>query len=154
MSRAQASMEFLMTYGWAILVVLAAIGALAYFGVLSPDKFLPSKCSMTPGIDCSEFKISPTDITFAFRNGIGQTLIITQIDVSQQGGGICSWQISNGTFPNGEIRTFKASDSGVSCTNGAVGDRYRGDIIVHYYQKGFQDIPKTTDGSVVGKVQS
>lgn len=29
-----------MTYGWAILVVLAAIAALAYFGVLSPDKFL------------------------------------------------------------------------------------------------------------------
>lgn len=34
--KGQAAMEFLMTYGWAILVVLAAIGALAYFGVLSP----------------------------------------------------------------------------------------------------------------------
>jgi uncharacterized protein (UPF0333 family) len=39
MRKGQAAMEFLMTYGWAILVVLAAIGALAYFGVLSPDKF-------------------------------------------------------------------------------------------------------------------
>jgi uncharacterized protein (UPF0333 family) len=29
--RGQAAMEFLMTYGWAILVVLIAIGALAYF---------------------------------------------------------------------------------------------------------------------------
>jgi len=38
--RAQAAMEFLMTYGWAILVVLVAIGALAYVGVLSPEKFL------------------------------------------------------------------------------------------------------------------
>jgi len=36
-----AFMEFLMTYGWAILIVLVAIGALAYFGVLAPDKFLP-----------------------------------------------------------------------------------------------------------------
>ena len=34
--KSQAAMEFLMTYGWAILVVLVAIGALAYFGVLSP----------------------------------------------------------------------------------------------------------------------
>ncbi len=31
--------EFLLTYGWAILIVLIAIGALAYFGVLSPEDF-------------------------------------------------------------------------------------------------------------------
>ena len=31
-------MEFLMVYGWAILVVIAAIFALAYFDVLSFDK--------------------------------------------------------------------------------------------------------------------
>lgn len=35
------AMEFLMTYGWAILVVLVAVGSLAYFGVLSPDHFVP-----------------------------------------------------------------------------------------------------------------
>ncbi|MCJ7816861.1 MAG: hypothetical protein MUP55_03300 [Candidatus Aenigmarchaeota archaeon] len=37
------TMEFLMTYGWAILVVLAAIGALWYFGVLSPSNFFPKQ---------------------------------------------------------------------------------------------------------------
>ena len=31
------AMDFLYTYGWAILVVLGAIGALAYFGVLVPE---------------------------------------------------------------------------------------------------------------------
>ncbi len=36
-------MEFLMTYGWAILVMLIAIGALAYFGVISPEKLLPKE---------------------------------------------------------------------------------------------------------------
>lgn len=34
-------MDFLMTYGWAILVVLIAIGMLAYFGILNPDKLVP-----------------------------------------------------------------------------------------------------------------
>ena len=33
-------MEFVLTYGWPLLIVLAAIGALAYFGVLSPDTLL------------------------------------------------------------------------------------------------------------------
>ena len=48
--RGQAAMEFLLTYGWAILVVLVVIGALAYMGVLDPAKMLPrlgymySKC--------------------------------------------------------------------------------------------------------------
>ena len=38
--KSQVALDFLMTYGWAILVVLVAIGALAYFGVLIPDKYL------------------------------------------------------------------------------------------------------------------
>ncbi|MBD3163915.1 hypothetical protein GF323_01835 [Candidatus Woesearchaeota archaeon] len=50
--RAQAAMEFLMTYGWAILVVLVAIGALAYFGVLSPERFLPERCDGPAGLTC------------------------------------------------------------------------------------------------------
>lgn len=40
--KSQAAIEFLMTYGWAILVVLIAVGALAYFGVLNKEKILPS----------------------------------------------------------------------------------------------------------------
>jgi hypothetical protein len=34
--KGQAAMEFLMTYGWAILVVLIALGALFYLGVFNP----------------------------------------------------------------------------------------------------------------------
>jgi hypothetical protein len=34
-------MEFLETYGWSILVIMAAIGTLAYFGILSPNNLLP-----------------------------------------------------------------------------------------------------------------
>jgi len=36
------SVEFLLTYGWAILVVLIVIVALAYFGVLNPERILPN----------------------------------------------------------------------------------------------------------------
>ena len=36
--KSQAALEFIMTYGWAILVVLVAIGALAYFGILYDNR--------------------------------------------------------------------------------------------------------------------
>ncbi len=71
----QAALEFLMTYGWAILVVLVAVGALAYFGVLSPDRFLPQRCSFQAGISCLDFSYDiisaiPT-LKFVIRNNLG-----------------------------------------------------------------------------------
>ncbi|MBN1156772.1 hypothetical protein JXA85_04090 [Candidatus Woesearchaeota archaeon] len=82
--KGQAAMEFLMTYGWAILVVLAAIGALAYFGVLSPDKFLPERCAGAAGLDCVE-KASITSsatagtISFALKNNLGHNINLTYV---------------------------------------------------------------------------
>ena len=70
--KGQAALEFLMTYGWAILVVLAAIGALAYFGVLSPDRFLPEKCTLPSGIACLDFKYSAeTNFSLIIQNAGG-----------------------------------------------------------------------------------
>ncbi len=81
MKRAQAAMEFLMTYGWAILVVLIAIGALAYFGVLNPSRFLPESCTIGPGLACTDFKIDTNgDGTLVIRNGMGQSL--TEVTVA------------------------------------------------------------------------
>jgi amino acid transporter len=36
--------KFLLAYGWAIMVVLIAIAALAYFGVLNTGNFKPNLC--------------------------------------------------------------------------------------------------------------
>ncbi|MBR9699766.1 hypothetical protein GOV09_04890 [Candidatus Woesearchaeota archaeon] len=75
--KAQAAMEFLMTYGWAILVVLVAIGALAYFGVLSPDKFLPERCTGTAGLDCvDKAVIEDNRLQISLRNNLGYTIRI------------------------------------------------------------------------------
>jgi len=88
--RGQAAMEFLMTYGWAILVVLVAIGALAYFGVLSPDKFLPERCTGPAGLDCID-KASITastgpansgNIQFVIKNNQGYDIQMEESDVA------------------------------------------------------------------------
>jgi len=54
MKKAQSAMEYLMTYGWAILVILIAIGALFYLGVFDPS--VPNTCSMEPPFTCMGIK--------------------------------------------------------------------------------------------------
>jgi hypothetical protein len=70
--KGQSALEFLMTYGWAILVVLAAIGALAYFGVLNPSNFLPDQCTSSTGFGCVGKPIVTADYAaFILTNGVG-----------------------------------------------------------------------------------
>jgi hypothetical protein len=70
--KGQAALEFMMTYGWAILVVLAAIGALSYFGILNPSKFTPDTCLASSGFACPGKPLVSNDtITFSIVNGLG-----------------------------------------------------------------------------------
>ena len=77
--KSQAALEFIMTYGWAILVVLVAVGALAYFGVLSPDRFLPNKCTMQSGIACLDHKATATQLQVVVQNSLGYDITITDV---------------------------------------------------------------------------
>lgn len=56
--KGQAAMEFLLTYGWAILAVLVALSALAYFGVLNPSNYTPNQCTLPTGLSCIDYTLS------------------------------------------------------------------------------------------------
>ena len=82
--RGQAALEFLMTYGWAILVVLVVIGTLAYFGVLNPSFLLPEKCTLQMGLYCNDHRIDAdsSDISLKLNNGMGKGIIISRIKIT------------------------------------------------------------------------
>ena len=67
-SKAQAAMEFLLSYGWIILAVLLAIGALVYFGVLSSEKLLPERCILPHGLYCADHKVTPNEVVLVVEN--------------------------------------------------------------------------------------
>ncbi len=83
--RAQAAMEYLMTYGWAILVIVIVLAILAFF--LPNLTKIPETCQFTqPGFSCSEnpavvFNSSTKQVSASFnlQNGKGQTLIIREV---------------------------------------------------------------------------
>ena len=140
--RSQAAMEFLMTYGWAILVVLAAVAALAYFGVLNPEKFLPNKCVIEPGLACVDSKIEASKTTLVLSNGLGKTIAITNIAV-----GTCSAAFTADLL-SGTENTFVLDN----CNNGIVQDKFKAGINVTYTSKD-TGLSQKMYGSITTKVQ-
>jgi hypothetical protein len=141
--KGQAAMEFLMTYGWAILVVLAAIAALAYFGVLSPDRFLPEKCTMPSGIACLDFSQEGADgVTLSLQNAAGFDM--TNISVGVTG---CTADTTPAALPNGQKDVYTAT----GCTLGAVGQKFKGVVTMEYTNAG-TGLPHTAQGEVIFKV--
>ncbi|MEK6964354.1 MAG: hypothetical protein AABX70_08065 [Nanoarchaeota archaeon] len=103
--KGQTALEFLMTYGWAIIVVLAAIAALAYFGILSPDRFLPDKCTMSPGFYCAQYKVDGVNNKFQLQleNKFGVGVTGVSINVSGRQPLSCSSvQVISGPLENDE----------------------------------------------------
>jgi uncharacterized protein (UPF0333 family) len=121
MRRGQAALEFIMTYGWAIIAVLAAIGALAYFGVLSPSKYLPDKCVFTTGIGCKDFSIQHSGandllVRFTVSNNLGDGMILGTNNVSaiyRNTGASCG-PAASVTIPVGGERGFNCTFVGMS----------------------------------------
>ncbi|MEM3875886.1 MAG: hypothetical protein QXP35_02315 [Candidatus Micrarchaeaceae archaeon] len=76
--KAQSAMEYLMTYGWAILIIAVVLAALDMLGVFSGSTFLGTSCLATPGYSCSSPIISTNTLgdnllSFNFSE-TGQTL--------------------------------------------------------------------------------
>jgi len=139
MKKAQAAMEFLMTYGWAILVVLVVIGALAYFGVLNPQNLLPEKCTLPMGLYCRDHRVDGTlnTVNFRLENGMGEGIMIRDITITGEVfntcdaddktadtyNGITGWHLANGDSDSVKI----------SCTDVvAFTGKAKGDITITY----------------------
>jgi len=84
--KAQAAMEFLMTYGWAILAVLVVIAALAFFGVLDPANVVPDSCGFPSNFACTDFSVeNPNTVSFKIRNDNLKNIDVTGVGVEGNG---------------------------------------------------------------------
>ena len=150
-------MEFLMTYGWAILVVLAAIGALAYFGVLSPDRFLPDKCTANPPFACTEYKINTSHVYFRLQNSAGTDVAITEVTLTCDGGATAAVNATNGaaaSILNGNAVgiSWDAADVPATCAGLSPGNRFRGTYDITYV-RATETVSHTGSGNIQVRVE-
>jgi len=142
-------MEFLMTYGWAILVVLVAIGALVYFGVLSPSKFLPDTCSIGQGFACNGFKVTATTVQLIAVNSIGDDLSAVAVAIS---GCTASAEASgDDTWNDGATLGGTDGITLTACTNGAAGASFKEDVTLTYTTS--TGISHTVTGTLVTEIE-
>jgi len=72
--KAQSAMEYLMTYGWAILIIAVVLGALFSLGVFSGSSLLGTSCVASPGYYCQNPVLAGGKLTFGFGQNTGATV--------------------------------------------------------------------------------
>jgi hypothetical protein len=158
MRKAQAALEFLTTYGWAFLVILVMIGALAYFGVLNPSNLLPPRCMFSPEIQCLEHQILGNVggsghgyLAFRVRNNVGQmaSFSFNATDVATNQGCTSVGIIGGGT----DIKAGRIME--VNCTFPStlpVGDRRKFEVSAIYMKSG-GSYNTSVKGEIYGEIQ-
>ena len=100
-NKGQAAMEFLMTYGWALLVVILAIASLSFYFGFGDNLFVTETCLMGPGFACVDFVADEGSITIAVLNGLGDDLISFYFSHPA-----CDVQSAKLTLKNGQKKLF------------------------------------------------
>ncbi len=79
--RGQTAVEYLMTYGWAILIILIVAGVLAYYGIFAPSGFLgESATGFTDIMVLSPWSLGADGVfTGNLENRVGETVNVTDV---------------------------------------------------------------------------
>jgi len=146
-------MEFLMTYGWAILAAIIAIGVLAYFGVFSPGKFVPAAAVVSGPLYVNAWNVvdvgglSDDTISLELKNNGGNTLTlqttsslsnfkVNGVDNSGCNNAGVTFSPLGGIVDPGAISTITFTCS--FDTIASPGDKVKADISITYTKKGSQ----------------
>ncbi len=171
MKKGQAALEFLSTYGFAFLIILVMIGALAYFGVLNPTNLLPQKNSWSPEIGGVDFQIDGdgagnTTLSLVLKNNFGDSVKINNMTITDTlgntidgvdgtsctvdfGSGAGGRLTSGDSWPAGATSEFVCSYT--SSNAPVVGSKQSYTIVIDALpsQKRF---PRTVSGEIFGEV--
>ncbi len=166
--KAQSAMEYLMTYGWAILIVIIVAAALYALGIFNPATYtgrIPTGFTTLGAPDDWDVDSTNGDVSILLNNRLASQIEIYSITVSTTTGTPDTWNTFNCTgaaagtnydymtiAPGGNI------DPSTTCTNlvydlavGAqtAGTTYSVDVEILYNSGGFNH---TESGKITGTV--
>jgi len=80
--KGQTALEYLITYGWAILVILVVLAVLWYYGVFNPAKWSGESVSEGSAFKVVDKKLSGTTLTLILGDKTGAQTTLASIAVS------------------------------------------------------------------------
>jgi hypothetical protein len=134
--KGQAAVEFFMTYGWAILILIIVLGVLVSSGIFSPNYLVSEECSFGTNLKCDFFLQNTggaTSIGLRIFNGFPykiriSNIVLKTLDGAQEFSGFPSnielqsgdSYVFNGTLsgpevPSGNIKRFEGNITYQSC---------------------------------------
>ena len=154
--RGQAAMEFLMTYGWAILAAIIAIGVLAYFGVFSPGQYVGSSAIVTAPWYANAWNVDDSDdsVNLELINNGGDTVFLGSVVVDGDSDGtavICTYTGAPDSIASGDTTTILAACAPINKI--ANGQTFRGDITITY-QRTAGGLELTSTGTITDTVRA
>ncbi len=153
--KSQAALEFLITYGWAVLTMLIMVAALAYFGILNPDRLLPDRCNFASEVGCKEQSIVGNGVNLRLTNGMGEEVIIDGVNFSIENTNLrCNSSMTGKPWFPGETRDFyNACD--FTGSNIAKGQRQKLNVqVVFHAVSSSSSYGRSTQGEMISTVQS
>ena len=148
--KAQASLEFLMTYGWAILVVLIAITAFSFIAVVKPQTFISERCILNLPLFCEDAHLDSTtgDLVLRIRNSLSDDISINEIELQEDS---CYILILRHTLEN-KIAQNSEKDFILDC-DFKKGQKINSEIKIKYAESGLPEgLEKISKGELIGKV--
>jgi len=140
--KAQSAMEYLMTYGWAILIIAVVLGALFSLGVFSGSSLLGTSCIATSGFLCQNPILSTSGtLTATIGQENGYTAYNAFFYVSPQSSGVNSvgfpTTVSQCTSPPSGTTLSSGQTVTISCPNvlpspSPIGTSFSGYIWLNY----------------------
>ena len=135
-------MEFLMTYGWAILAAIIVIGVLAIY--FRPENLAPNSVLIGAPFTDTKAQVSVGSIQIEIPNNVGVSLNVTSVGINLTSpvGITCTADTSLGI-----LAPDTKAISTPSCSGLTAGDRIRGTVTVKYIEPDSAIVQKAT-GSI------
>lgn len=104
--RGQVALEFLMTYGWAIAIIMIFVAVLFSSGILNFNTLVQERCDFFSGLECIDFTAQNNEVFLFIQNRYPITLHDITVQIRDCGSSIAT---SPTTLAPGENQTFTVS---------------------------------------------
>jgi len=138
----QSAIEYITTYGWAILLLIVVVAALFYLGIINPKSVLQSSCFFPADMSCRAYALNTSgNVGLDLGQATGHTINVTKFICSAQRNATpvpvgTPIQILNGDhrlITNGSANQKCLDSAGVAAT-GTAGNQYKGRVYVEYVE--------------------